>query len=257
LSKKHASKKMRVFISGSAALPIPTIEKFENLSGHRILERYGMTEIGMALTNPLHGERRPGFVGGPFESVKLMVADLKTRTEYDVLAVGDAKKMDVKVKKGEKVIGDMLVKGPSVFKEYWGNPEATKKEHTEDGWFITGDTVEYLDGGFKILGRKSVDIIKSGGYKLSALEIETQLLSLPEVKEVAVLGISDPTWGQKVAAVVVWTGKELTAIELRDLAKTRLAPYAAPTVLKTMPELPKNHLGKVNKKELAKIFDKP
>lgn len=95
------------------------------------------SEIGMALTNPLHGERRPGFVGGPFETVKLMVADLRSRTEYDVIAVGDAKHMDVKVPKGEKVIGDLLVKGPSVFREYWGNPEATKKEFTEDGWFIT------------------------------------------------------------------------------------------------------------------------
>lgn len=136
--KETCKQKMRVFISGSAALPVPVIEKFETISGHRALERYGMTEIGMALTNPLHGERKPGFVGGPFESVKLMVAEMRSRTDYDVIAVGDAKKMDVKVAKGEKVIGDLLVKGPSVFREYWGNPEATKKEFTEDGWFITG-----------------------------------------------------------------------------------------------------------------------
>ncbi|ODM95935.1 Acyl-CoA synthetase family member 3, mitochondrial [Orchesella cincta] len=252
--RETLKQKMRLILSGSAALPVPVLEKFKVISGHTCLERYGMTEIGMALTNPLHGERKPGFVGGPFETVQLMVADMRTRSDYTVIAVGDAKKMDVKVSKGEKVIGDLLVKGPSVFKEYWGNPDATKKEFTDDGWFITGDTVEYLDGSFKILGRKSIDIIKSGGYKLSALEIETQLLSLPEVKEVAVLGIPDPTWGQKVAAVVAWRGKELTANELRDLAKTRLPAYACPTVLKSLPELPKNHLGKVNKKELAKIF---
>lgn len=114
--KETCKQKMRVFISGSAALPIPIIEKFEAITGHRTLERYGMTEIGMALTNPLHGERRPGFVGGPFETVKLMVADLQSRSDFKTLAVGDAKKMDIKVAKGEKVIGDLLVKGPSVFR---------------------------------------------------------------------------------------------------------------------------------------------
>jgi malonyl-CoA/methylmalonyl-CoA synthetase len=120
---------------------------------------------------------------------------------------------------------------------------------------IIGDTVEYIDGSYKILGRKSVDIIKSGGYKLSALEIETQLLSMPEIiKEVAIVGLPDSTWGQKVGAVIVWTGKEMTVNELKELAKTRLAPYQCPTVLKTMSELPRNHLGKVNKKELVKVF---
>ena len=141
-----------------------------------------------------------------------------------------------------------------MFKCYYNNPEATKKEFTDDGWFITGDTVEYIDGAYKILGRKSVGIIKSGGYKLSALEIETQLLGLKEIKEVAVMALPDATWGQKVAAVIVWSGKELNPIEFKELAKSRVAPYAIPTVLKSMDELPRNHLGKVNKKELVKIF---
>lgn len=178
-----------------------------------------------------------------------------SRDNFKVLAEGGLSKIDVHVPKKEKVIGDLLIKGPSVFKSYFNNPEATKKEFTDDGWFITGDTVEYVDGAFKILGRKSVDIIKSGGYKLSALEIETQLLSLPEVVEVAVMGLPDPTWGQKVAAVVVFRGKDLTLQEFKDIAKTRLAPYQVPTVMRTMKELPRNHLGKVNKKELVKIFD--
>lgn len=99
-----------------------------------------------------------------------------------------------------------------------------------------------------------MDIIKSGGYKLSALEIETQLLSFPEIKEVAVMGLPDPTWGQRVVAVLAWNGKELSLAEFKELAKTRVAPYAIPTLLKSLPELPRNHLGKVNKKELVKIF---
>lgn len=115
------------------------LERFEQISGHRLLERYGMTEIGMALTNPLHGERKPGFVGKPFETVKLRVVDMTSRDNYKLLAESDSHGTRILVDKGEKVIGDLLVKGPSVFKEYWGNPEATKKEFTNDGWFITGD----------------------------------------------------------------------------------------------------------------------
>jgi malonyl-CoA/methylmalonyl-CoA synthetase len=130
-------------LSGSASLPVPVLERFEQISGHRLLERYGMTEIGMALTNPLHGERKPGFVGKPFESVKLQIVDMTSRTNYKVLAEGDSKGTRSLIGKNEKLIGDLLVKGPSVFKEYWGNPEATKKEFTEDGWFITGFFLMY------------------------------------------------------------------------------------------------------------------
>ncbi|CAG7817041.1 unnamed protein product [Allacma fusca] len=253
--KATCMQKMRLMLSGSAALPIPVLEKWEQITGHRLLERYGMTEIGMALTNPYRGERKPGFVGNPFQSVRLRVVDLKSRSDYEVIADGSFNKTEVFVDKKEKVVGDLLVKGPSVFKCYFNNPEATKKEFTEDGWFITGDTVEYVDGAYKILGRKSVDIIKSGGYKLSALEIETQLLGLKEVRDVSVMALPDPTWGQKVAAVIVWADKELSITEFRDVAKTRLASYAVPSAIKTVEELPRNHLGKVNKKELVKIFN--
>lgn len=121
--------------------------------------------------------------------------------------------------------------------------------------FKTGDTVEYVDGRFKILGRKSVDIIKSGGYKLSALEIETQLLSLEEIHDVSVVGLPDPVWGQKVAAMIVWNDKELKLDQLREIAKTRLPPYACPTFIRTIDSLPRNQLGKVNKKELVKLFE--
>lgn len=195
-----------------------------------------------------------GFVGLPFQSVELRIVDLVSRDKYTVLAESNINGTKVFVGKNESPIGDLLVKGPSVFREYWKNPEATKKEFTHDGWFITGDTVEYTEGSYKILGRKSVDIIKSGGYKLSALEIETQLLALDEVREVAVCGLSDPTWGQKVAAMIAWNGKELSLNEFRELAKKRLPAYACPSVIKTIDELPKNQLGKVNKKELVKLF---
>lgn len=200
---KTCQEKMRIFLSGSASLPVPILEKFEGLSGHRILERYGMTETGLILCNPLEGLRKPGFVGTPLETVEMMIADLsgELHEKKQIFATNDARKIQIRETvgvEGQKIIGNLLVKGPSVFKKYWGNPEATRKEFTYDGWFITGDMVECIDGSFKILGRKSVDIIKSGGYKLSALEIEAQLLSLDEVKEVAVLGIQDPTWGQKV-----------------------------------------------------------
>jgi len=117
-----------------------------------------------------------------------------------------------------------------------------------------GDTVEYVNGTFKILGRKSVDIIKSGGYKLSALEIETQLLGMEEIQDVSVVGLPDPTWGQKVAAMIVWNAKELSLDQLRELAKKRLPPYACPTRIQTIDKLPRNMLGKVNKKELVKLF---
>lgn len=127
----------RVMISGSAALPVNVLEKWELITGHRLLERYGMTEIGMALSNPLYGERKPGYVGLPFQSVKTKIADMVSREKYKTLAEGTWKKTDVYTDP-KNVIGDLLIKGPSVFKEYWGNKEATAKEFTDDGWFITG-----------------------------------------------------------------------------------------------------------------------
>ncbi len=148
-----ACKKFRLMVSGSAALPVRMLEKWEGISGHRLLERYGMTEIGMALSNPLNGERVAGHVGRPLPGVEVCLVD-------DAGAV---------VAEGED--GEIRVKGPSVFSEYWQRPEATA-EAFEDGWFKTGDVAVVRDGIYRILGRSSVDIIKTGGYKVSALEIE-------------------------------------------------------------------------------------
>jgi acyl-CoA synthetase (AMP-forming)/AMP-acid ligase II len=144
-------------VSGSAALPVPTLERWEEITGQRLLERYGMTEIGMGLSNPLQGERRPGHVGTPLPGQQIRLVD------DDGAPVSDG------------VAGQIQVKGPAVFREYWRRPDATAEAFTEDGWFKTGDRAVVDEGAFRILGRESVDILKSGGEKVSALEIEDVL----------------------------------------------------------------------------------
>ncbi len=149
--------------------------------------------------------------------------------------------------------GDLQIRGPNVFKEYFNRPEATEKEFTNDGWFKTGDTAQFDGNSFKILGRSSVDIIKSGGYKISALHVERLLLENPAIQDIAVVGLEDLTWGQKVAAVIVLDGgSDLTLEDLRRWCKGRMPDYLIPTVLKVLDEMPRNHMGKVNKKELVK-----
>ena len=231
-----ACRKMRLMVSGSAALPVSVLEKWRDISGHTLLERYGMTEIGMALSNPLHGQRRAGFVGAPLPGVEARLVDE---------AGGDAAP-------GEP--GEILVKGPAVFREYWQRPEETAQAF-RDGWFVTGDVAVIEEGAWRILGRKSADIIKTGGYKVSALEIENVLLTHPAVAECAVVGLEDPEWGERVAAAVVLApGGELTLEELRDWAKERLAPYKAPSAMLTVESLPRNAMGKITKPAVKKLF---
>ncbi|RUS32694.1 hypothetical protein BC938DRAFT_474571 [Jimgerdemannia flammicorona] len=255
----------RLTVSGSAALPTPLRRAWQNVSGGQVLlERYGMTEIGMALSGGYEVEERiEGTVGLPLPGVqvRLMAEDDAPDTARDV-----TEEMEVP--------GEIQVKGPSVFKEYWNRPEATRKEFTEDGWFKTGDigVRKPPEGHFAIMGRKSVDIIKSGGYKLSALEIEREMLAHPDVRDVAVVAVDDPEWGQRVAAVlVVEEGKPdriphshvpenrlsqpLDLPTLRDYFKPRMAHYKIPTMMKIVDgQLPRNVMGKVNKKELVKLF---
>ncbi|NVJ98882.1 MAG: AMP-binding protein, partial [Alphaproteobacteria bacterium] len=153
---------MRLMVSGSAALPASIHTEWANLTGQKLLERYGMTEIGMALSNPYGGDRRPGMVGLPMPRTDVQLVD-------DTGAVVA----------GEGAVGEIWIKGPAVFREYWNNPKATA-ESFEDDWFKTGDIGTLEDGYYRIMGRSSVDIIKSGGYKLSALEIEAALLEHPD-----------------------------------------------------------------------------
>ncbi|EMP36269.1 Acyl-CoA synthetase family member 3 [Chelonia mydas] len=378
----------RLMVSGSAALPVPVLERWKNITGHTLLERYGMTEIGMALSNPLHGVRVPGSVGTPLPGVEVRIATKSLKREgpsYTIHAQGD--ECDTKGPQGcgagrfrerrraragrEPVLaplragatpeplqvtpgldgkeGELFVKGPAVFREYWNRPEETKEAFTPDGWFKTGlqrwkasalthqenshtrstamsdgfkqdirlnlpgvqtegqlhsqclfrelsgvtpgirvhsgqaegsqrrgsaaeglgnednlkplerepqgDTAVYKEGMYWIKGRTSVDIIKSGGYKISALEVERHLLAHPSIADVAVIGPPDVTWGQRVSAVVkLQEGEMLSLKDLRSWARDSMAFYTVPTELLLVEEIPRNQMGKVNKKQLLKHF---
>jgi malonyl-CoA/methylmalonyl-CoA synthetase len=233
--------RLRLMVSGSAALPVPTLERWEEITGHRLLERYGMTEIGMGLSNPLHGERRAGHVGGPLPGVEVRLVDDEGRPAAD----GEA--------------GQIQVCGPGVFAEYWERPEATADAFTADGWFRTGDRAVVEAGAYRILGRESVDILKTGGEKVSALEIEDVLRAHGGVADCAVVGVPDPAWGERVcAAVVAARGVEPPAPEaLRAFVKERLAPWKVPKDIRIVAELPRNALGKVTKPAVKELFSPP
>jgi malonyl-CoA/methylmalonyl-CoA synthetase len=229
---------MRLMVSGSAALPASVHEQWTSLTGQKLLERYGMTEIGMGLSNPLHGERRPGAVGQPLPGVVMRLV---------------SESGDVIEAEGEP--GEIQVRGPAVFSEYWNKPDVTEKSFV-DGWFRTGDMAVLEDGYYRIMGRLSVDIIKSGGYKLSALEIEAALLTHPEIRECAVVGLPDDTWGEIVAAAVVTSdGEPIELPELKEWAESRMSKYKIPRSLLLLEDLPKNAMGKVTKPAIRDLFD--
>ncbi|KAK6531876.1 hypothetical protein TWF694_003041 [Orbilia ellipsospora] len=237
------AKSLRLLISGSDALPVSVKQQFKDITGQVILERYGMTEIGMALSCHYHDEdglgRPDGTVGWPLDGVEVRLVD-ENRDEISF-------SMDP---------GEIQIRGPNVFKEYWQRPEASAKEFTEDGFFKTGD-IAYRNpnGAFIIRGRKSVDIIKSGGYKISALEIEREILAnVAGVKEVAVVGVQDLEWGERVAAVLVMEqGHEnLELKDFRNVLRKSLAPYKIPSLIKVVESIERNAMGKINKKELVR-----
>ena len=237
-SKGCAPPGMRLMVSGSAALPVRVLERWREISGHVLLERYGMTEIGMALSNPLHGARRPGFVGTPLPGVDVRLVDEAGRPVP------------------EGTPGEIEVRGGTVFREYWRRPEATAAAFRGD-WFRTGDVAVVDDGAYRILGRSSVDIIKTGGYKVSALEIEETLRTHPAVLDCAVVGVEDPEWGERICAAVELrggSGEGLTLDALQRWAKERLAPYKIPRALVSVTVLPRNAMGKVTKPDVAKLF---
>jgi malonyl-CoA/methylmalonyl-CoA synthetase len=228
----------RLMVSGSAALPVSTLERWREITGHTLLERYGMTEIGMALSNPLVGERRQGFVGTPLPNVEVRLVDEEEHP----------------VEPGSP--GQIQVRGPTVFSEYWRRPEATAAAFTDDGWFRTGDQAVVEDGAYRILGRQSVDILKTGGEKISALEIEDLLRSHPAVKDCAVVGVPDSVWGDRVCAAIVPEPPHRPAPdELRAFAKDRLAPYKVPKEFLLVEDLPRNAMGKVTKPAVGELFD--
>ena len=203
----------------------------------------------MALSQSLQGGRPPGTVGRPLPGVEVRLVSWQSDGASTILAEADSQ--TVSCENSEP--GELLVRGPNVFAEYHKRPEATRKEFTEDGWFRTGDTAKVEDGEFRILGRTSVDIIKTGGYKVSALDVETVLLTHPAIQELAVVGVKDETWGQTVAAVVVLrSGEDLSLAELREWSGGRMPKYWTPTDLRLLAEMPRNAMGKINKKQLIK-----
>ncbi|KAH0266503.1 acetyl-CoA synthetase-like protein, partial [Aureobasidium melanogenum] len=262
-------KNMRLNISGSAALPAPTKQAWTELSnGNVLLERYGMTEVGMALSCGLANEDRvDGSVGWPLPSVEARLVDLDTKA---IIQPGEELDAD-----GKERSGEIQLRGPTIFKEYWNNPTATAKEFTKDGFFKTGDVAvrrnvpsagkgasgEWAQGPmYFILGRLSADIIKVGGEKVSALEVEREMLSLPAISECAVVGLPSEIWGQKPAAVVVLSeqgktagkdGNPFGAMDLRRGLKDKVAAFKIPQELKVVESIPRNAMGKINKKQLV------
>lgn len=233
---KHNFSKMRLMVSGSAALPVSVLEKWEKISGHFLLERYGMTEIGMALSNPLNGVRKAGFVGLPLPNVEIRLVDENYNEAPEE--------------------GEIYVKSPSVFLYYWEKTQDTIDAFTMTDWFRTGDIAQKdADGYYKILGRKSADIIKTGAYKVSALEIENTLLNHSDISECAVVGIKDEDLGEKIAVAVVFKNQEIDFELLRKWTKQFLAPYKVPLLWQNVPTLPRNAMGKVLKNDVKKYWE--
>lgn len=232
-------KKFRLMVSGSAALPVSVMERWEAISGHRLLERYGMTEIGMALSNDYRGNRFPGHVGLPLPGV-----EIRLRTENNEIA-------------GPGEMGEIEVRGPSVFREYWQKTEATADSFTPDGWFRTGDIAQHDPvKGYRILGRNSVDIIKSGGYKISALEIEEVLRRHPQIADCAVVGVPNEEWGEVVSAALITGLDRPETDQLKAWLKDFLPAYKVPRNFLFLEDLPRNAMGKVTKKEVVKLFNR-
>jgi len=235
---RDLTRHMRLFVSGSAPLLAETHVQFENRTGHRILERYGMTETNMNTSNPYDAERRPGTVGFALPGVEVKITDGSTG---QTLAQGE--------------IGEIEVRGPNVFKGYWQMPEKTAEELRENGFFITGDLGQIdTDGYLHIVGRNK-DLIISGGYNIYPKEIELLLDDEPGVLESAVIGVPHPDFGETVVGILVPEGNakpDLAAI--KSSIATSLARFKLPQRLIVLPELPRNTMGKVQKKALREQF---
>lgn len=234
---RHACSSTRLFICGSAPLQENTFNRFRQQTGHAILERYGTSETGMNVSNPLHGERRAGAVGIPLPGVLVKIVD------------------DGGAETAQDAIGEILVKGPNVFTGYWNLDEVNRSAFTEDGYFRTGDLGKRdADGYIRIAGRAR-DMIISGGENVYPKEIELCLDGIEGVAESAVIGIDDPDLGEKVAAVVVPDpGSDLDEAGVVATLKTQLAGFKVPRQIRFVDELPRNTMGKVQKNRLREYW---
>lgn len=226
----------RLLVSGSAALPVHDHERIAAATGRRVIERYGMTETLMNTGVRADGEARPGTVGAPLRGVELRLV------EEDGSALADPAS-----------IGEIQVRGPNLFTGYLNRPEATAAALTADGWFRTGDMATLdPDGYVRIVGRKATDLIKSGGYKIGAGEIENALLDHPGVREAAVTGEPDPDLGERIVAWVVPAdpASPPPADELAAHVAAQLSPHKRPRTVRYLDELPRNDLGKIMKRSL-------
>jgi malonyl-CoA/methylmalonyl-CoA synthetase len=229
-------KAARLVVSGSAALPATLHARIEQACGQRIVERYGMTETLMNTAIRADGERRAGTVGPPVDGVELRLVD----DDGGVLDVAD-----------DETVGEIQVRGPNLFLEYLNRPDATAEAHT-DGWFATGDMATRAEDGYiRIVGRRATDLIKSGGYKIGAGEIENALLEHPGVAEAAVTGAPDDDLGERIVAWIVPAGDEKPGErELADHVARLLTPHKRPREVRYLDELPRNAMGKVTKRAL-------
>ena len=233
---EHTCRNIRLFISGSAPLTEQTFSEWERRTGHRILERYGMSETLMNTSNPLVGARRPGTVGYPLPGVQ-------ARITADDGTVSDP---------GQ--VGVIEVKGPNVFCGYWQMAEKTAEEFREDGYFVTGDLATMApDGRVTIVGRAK-DLVISGGYNIYPREIEKLLDEIPGVVESAVIGVPHPDFGEAVVAVVVTTNGDLELAAVASALADQIARFKQPKRVVNVSELPRNAMGKVQKKQLREEY---
>jgi len=238
---RESCRNVRLFVSGSAPLLPETFDAFRARTGHTILERYGMTETGMLTSNPFAGPRVGGTVGLPLPGVSVRVVD----PHGEPCAPG--------------VVGNVEVKGPNVFAGYWRMPEKTRDEFTADGWFCTGDVGVWSSGGegkgyLRLVGRAK-DMIITGGLNVYPLEIEERIDAMPGVVESAVIGVPDPDFGEAVTAVVVAEpGHALSEPDIIAALKLDIATFKVPKCVHFCAELPRNAMGKVQKKVLREKY---
>jgi malonyl-CoA/methylmalonyl-CoA synthetase len=225
----------RLLVSGSAPLPAREHQRIEQLTGHRVIERYGLTETLINCSTCHDGDRRPGFVGPPLDGLELRLVD-DARQPIDPSDHG--------------AIGEIAVRGPNVFAGYLNREDATRAVLDEAGWFYTGDlATRAADGQIRIVGRRTTDIIKCGGYKVGAGEVETALLELAEIAEAAVVGMPDRDLGERIVAFVV-ARAPIDAATIETHVANVLSPHKRPREVHFVDALPRNAMGKVQKSAL-------